>query len=62
MDRYLDCWCTTCNRNMSLREILEDSHRDHEISPEERAALQVVRRYLTERLVDAPVLRRDRHA
>jgi hypothetical protein len=47
---------------MSLREILEDSHRDHEISPEERAALQVVRRYLTERLVDAPVLRRDRHA
>jgi hypothetical protein len=50
MDKYLDCWCSSCNRNMSLREILEDEHRGHDIKPEERAALQTVRDYLLEQL------------
>ncbi len=47
---YIECWCSTCNRNLSLREILEDEHQGHEFSPAERAALEAVRQYLKARL------------
>lgn len=47
---YIECWCSTCERNISLREILEDEHSGHEFTPTERAALEAVRDYVKSNL------------
>ncbi|MCU1309151.1 MAG: hypothetical protein JWO20_276 [Candidatus Angelobacter sp.] len=46
MDGRLDCWCDTCNCNITMEEILQNYHADHRFSPVDQAALQAVKEYL----------------
>jgi hypothetical protein len=46
MDGRLDCWCDTCNCNITVEEILQNYHAEHRFSPVDQAALQAVKEYL----------------
>lgn len=43
---YLDCYCETCGRQITMDELQSDFHRDHRFSVIEMAALQAMRSYL----------------
>jgi hypothetical protein len=42
----LDCVCETCDRQITMDELLTDFHEQHRFSPIELAALQAMRSYL----------------
>jgi hypothetical protein len=42
----LDCFCDTCNRQITMDELQSDFHKDHRFSAIELAALQAMRSYL----------------
>jgi hypothetical protein len=46
MDRRLDCWCDTCNCNVTVEEVREAYHADHRFSPVDWTTLQAVQEYL----------------
>ena len=43
---FLDCFCKTCDRQVSLEEVRDDFHKGHDFSPADNAALQAVKTYL----------------
>ena len=43
----IDCFCQTCDRQISLEEIRDDFHMGHEFTPGDSAALQAVKTYLS---------------
>ena len=42
----LDCFCDTCNRQITMDELQSDFHKEHRFSAIELAALQAMRSYL----------------
>lgn len=42
----LDCFCQTCDRQISLEEVRDDFHKGHDFLPTDSAALQAVKTYL----------------
>jgi len=43
---FVDVFCSSCDRKITLEEISSGFHRDHIFEPGERAALEAVREYL----------------
>ena len=43
----LDCFCQTCDRQISLEEVKTDFHKGHEFSPADNAALQAVKEFVS---------------
>ena len=44
---WIDCFCQTCDRHISLEEVGNDFHKGHDFSPADSAALQAVKSYLS---------------
>lgn len=47
LDTRIECWCKTCQAYITVQEVRDDFHAGHEFAPEDTAALQAVRQYLS---------------
>jgi hypothetical protein len=46
MERHLDCYCDTCRCNITLQEIKDNFHANHEFSPVDRLTLELTQKKL----------------
>jgi hypothetical protein len=47
LDTRIECWCRSCEKYVTVEEVEQDVHTGHEFGPEDMAALQAVRQYLS---------------
>jgi hypothetical protein len=43
---YIDVWCASCDRKVTLEEVATDYHSDHSFEPMELAAMQAVTQFM----------------